>query len=158
MNRLWTPWRMTFIKEHKTLQGCVFCNLPKEHSDEKNLILKRTEHSFIILNKYPYNPGHLMVIPFKHTADFAELTPSELLDMHVNMQVTLVALKKEMKPQGFNVGMNLGEAGGAGIREHMHYHIVPRWSGDSNFMPIFGETKVLPETLDQTYARLKPHF
>lgn len=146
---------MTFIKESRQAKGCVFCDLPAENRDEPNLILHRTASSFLIFNKYPYNPGHLMAIPFRHTADFASLTAEELLDLHRLTQVAVTILSKEMDPQGFNIGMNLGEAGGAGIRDHLHYHIVPRWNGDTNFMPVLGETKALPETLEQTYRRLK---
>jgi len=158
MKHLWAPWRMKFLDTHAKTLGCVFCTLPAEDADEKNLILHRSTHCFVIFNKYPYNPGHLMVIPFRHTSNFLELTADELLDMQQQLQTSMAALKKQMEPQGFNLGMNLGEAGGAGIRDHLHYHIVPRWNGDTNFMPALGHTKVLPETLDATYKKLKSFY
>ncbi|MCB0307942.1 MAG: HIT domain-containing protein [Bdellovibrionales bacterium] len=158
MKRLWTPWRMPFIKEFKTLKGCVFCELLAAKEDDKNFILHRSSTCFVVLNKYPYNTGHLMVIPNLHTADFKDLDSQTLLDLHIQIQKSIGAIQMVMNPQGFNLGMNLGEAGGAGIRHHMHYHIVPRWNGDTNFMPITAETRVLPETLDQTYQKLKPEF
>ena len=158
MKHLWTPWRMPFIREHKALKGCVFCDLVSQGVGESTLILYRGSHAFVIFNKYPYNPGHLMVIPNRHTADFLSFSKDELLELHELKQRALAALKEEMKPQGFNIGMNLGEAGGAGIKDHLHYHVVPRWNGDTNFMPMIGETKVLPEALDATYRRMRPYF
>jgi ATP adenylyltransferase len=146
---------MEFIKKMPmTTSGCVFCALPSENSDQKNLILYRGKSSFMILNRYPYNSGHLMVIPFEHTSNLATLNDEALLEVHQLIVKSMGALKKAMNAQGFNVGMNLGEAGGAGIREHLHYHVVPRWNGDTNYMPVLGETKVLPESLDETFERL----
>ena len=160
MKSLWAPWRMQFIEENmKTPSNdCVFCTLPAENNDEKNLIVGRSEHAFIILNRYPYNCGHLMVIPYKHTSNMADLDEATLLDMHKCVRDTVEILKKAMNPHGHNIGMNLGEAGGAGIRDHLHYHIVPRWNGDTNFMPVMDDTKVLPESLEDTYNRLAPLF
>ena len=159
MKRLWAPWRMKFLnQDHGKPSGCVFCVLPAEKSDEKNLILHRSAHAFTIFNKYPYNPGHLMVIPFRHTANFAELSADELLDMQRQLQQSIVVLKKSMNPQGFNIGMNLGEAGGAGIRDHLHYHVVPRWNGDASFIAVTAETRVVPQYLTETYAALRPFF
>jgi ATP adenylyltransferase len=155
---LWAPWRIRFILEHLKIPGCVFCKAPKENSDPKNLIVHRSTHSFTIMNKYPYNSGHLMVVPFRHTGDFASLSAEELTDIHIEVQRAIRALNETMHPQGFNIGMNLGEAGGAGIRDHVHYHVVPRWNGDTNFMPVLGETKVLPESLEETFARLAPLY
>jgi ATP adenylyltransferase len=151
---LWAPWRIRFILDCLQSPGCVFCSAPKEKDDPRVLIVHRSTHSFTILNKYPYNSGHLMVVPYRHTSDFATLTPEEMSDIHEEVRRAVRALTASMKPQGFNVGMNLGEAGGAGIRDHLHYHVVPRWNGDTNYMPVLGETKVLPESLEETLARL----
>ncbi len=154
MNRLWAPWRIRFILENLKTSGCVFCSLSKQNDDRQSLILKRSRHAFILMNKYPYNSGHLMVVPFRHTSNLTDLSDEALADMHGLIRDSVEALKVALKPQGFNVGMNLGEAGGAGIRDHLHYHVVPRWNGDTNYLPVIGETKVLPESLEETYARL----
>ncbi|MFH1017581.1 MAG: HIT domain-containing protein [Pseudomonadota bacterium] len=158
MKSLWAPWRIRFILENLTRSGCVFCSLPKNDEDRKNLILARSRHAFVIMNKYPYNSGHLMVVPYRHTSELSALPDEVLTDMHLLIRDSIEALKEGLKPQGFNVGMNLGEAGGAGIRDHLHYHVVPRWNGDTNYMPVIGETKVLPESLEETYARLVEAF
>ena len=158
MKSLWAPWRIKFILEALKIPGCVFCKASKESDDTKNLIVHRSKHSFTILNKYPYNSGHIMVVPFRHSGDFSALTDEELLDMHKEIRRAVKALQETMHPQGFNIGMNLGEAGGAGIRDHIHYHVVPRWNGDTNCMPVLADTKVLPESLNETYARLNPVF
>jgi len=149
---------MAFIKEARTTSGCVLCSLPAEGNDAKNMIVSRSKHSYIILNKYPYNSGHLMVTPLRHTAELSALSNDELLDLHQLIRDSVEVLKQTFHPQGFNIGINLGEAGGAGIREHLHYHVVPRWNGDTNYMPVTGETKVLPESLDETYQRIAPSF
>jgi ATP adenylyltransferase len=155
---LWAPWRIKFILEALKIPGCVFCKTSQETDDVKNLIVHRSRHSFTILNKYPYNTGHVMVVPFRHVGDFSTLTDEELLDIHQEIRRAVNALKEAMKPQGFNIGMNLGEAGGAGIRDHLHYHVVPRWNGDTNCMPVLADTKVLPEGLEETVKRLIPLF
>jgi len=137
--------------------GCVFCDrvrLPEEY-DRKNLILLRAEHNFVILNLYPYNSGHLMVVPNRHTADFASMDAETVNEMMALAQRLLRTIEAEYKPQGFNLGMNLGRVAGAGVADHVHMHVVPRWAGDSNFMPIVGATKVMPELLETTYDRLK---
>ena len=155
---LWAPWRIKFILDALKIPGCVFCKTSKEGDDLRNLIVHRSQHSFTILNKYPYNSGHIMVVPFRHVGDFSTLTDEELLDIHREIRRGVDVLKEAMRPQGFNIGMNLGEAGGAGIRDHLHYHVVPRWNGDTNFMPALGDTKVLPEALEETAARLLKSF
>jgi ATP adenylyltransferase len=136
---------------------CVFCDrvaLPPER-DRESLILLRAEHNFIILNLYPYNSGHLMVVPYKHTADFAGLDGDVVGEMTDLMQRMVQVIEAEYSPQGFNIGMNLGRVAGAGVADHVHMHLVPRWAGDTNFMPIVGQTKVMPEMLETTYDRLK---
>jgi ATP adenylyltransferase len=156
MERLWAPWRMEYIGSAKEGedQGCIFCEKPKEGDDEKALILARTELSFAMLNRYPYNSGHLMVAPFRHVGELEALTDEESLDLQRLMQRSIKALKEAMQPEGFNIGMNLGVVAGAGIPDHLHWHVVPRWTGDTNFMPVVGETKVLPELLERTWSQL----
>ncbi len=138
--------------------GCILCGLLTQKDSEENLILSRNADSFIVINKFPYNTAHLMVVPNVHESDFTKLSASVLASMSAHMQKIISVLNQVYQPVGFNMGMNLGKAAGAGIPDHVHYHIVPRWIGDNNFMPIIGETKVLPETPEQSYKRLKPHF
>ncbi|MGQ0669364.1 MAG: HIT family protein [Actinomycetota bacterium] len=159
MEHLWTPWRMEYIQAAKgEPEGCVFCELPEKDDDAQVRILKRGGRGFVILNSYPYNPGHLMVAPLRHTGDLESLDADEQLELAGLLQDAVRALREEMEPHGFNVGMNLGRIAGAGIPDHLHWHVVPRWSGDTNFMPIVGQTRVLPELLDETYRRLRPRF
>ncbi len=160
MERLWTPWRMEYIRaatkeEHV---GCIFCDLPREGDDQRARILRRGRLGFVILNAFPYNPGHLMVAPYRHVGDPEDLADAELLELGHLLKEATRALREEMEPHGFNIGMNLGRAAGAGIPDHLHWHVVPRWSGDANFMPVIGQTKVLPELLEETYRRLAPRF
>jgi ATP adenylyltransferase len=157
MDRLWTPWRMTYVGTGKPV-GCIFCVKPAENRDADHLILGRSERAYVLLNLYPYNSGHLMVVPYLHTGDLATLPPDVGADVLALTQRSISALTAEYHPQGFNVGMNLGEVAGGSVSAHLHLHVVPRWGGDTNFMPITAETKVLPETLDQTYRRLRPYF
>jgi ATP adenylyltransferase len=140
-----------------TSTGCVFCDrirLP-ESQDRASLILLRAHHNFVILNLYPYNSGHLMIVPYLHTADFVALPPDTLAEMGTLAQRMVRVITEEYHPQGFNLGMNLGRVAGAGVADHLHLHVVPRWAGDTNFMPIVGATKVMPELLETTYDRLK---
>lgn len=155
MDRLWTPWRMSYIKTAGKTEDCIFCDLPAAGDDESSLIVARGEKAFIILNRFPYNSGHVMVAPFRHIAKYAALEPDEHADIAALTTRCLTALEQVYEPEGFNLGMNMGRAGGAGIAHHLHQHIVPRWTGDANYMTTVGETKVLPETLEQTYARLR---
>jgi ATP adenylyltransferase len=160
MQPLWAPWRMEFI-EGGAPAGCIFCAFPKETGDEadrRNLIVARTPLSFAILNRYPYNSGHLMVIPLRHTADFTALTDEETRDLNKLLQRSISALSEAYRPDGFNIGMNLGRSAGAGIADHLHYHAVPRWAGDTNFMPVLGATKVLVEHLSKGYDKLHAIF
>lgn len=159
IKQLWAPWRMEFITSDKEKgSGCVFCKLKSETNDKQNLILHRTDEAFVILNKYPYNNGHVMVVPNKHTGDLSELNDKELKTMMALGRESVTALKKAYKPEGFNLGMNLGAAGGAGIREHVHLHVVPRWQGDTNFMPVCAETKSMPQHLTESFDALVEHF
>ena len=156
MERLWTPWRMQYVRE--TLQepsDCLFCELPKRQDDAASLLLERGERAFSVLNLYPYNTAHAMVAPYLHTADLAALPPDVGTDLLGLVQRTVGAIAAEYRPDGFNIGMNLGRVAGAGVPDHLHVHIVPRWGGDTNFMPLIADTKVLPESLDQTHARLR---
>ena len=136
--------------------GCVFCLINDGHEAER--VLARTALAFVVLNKFPYNPGHLLVVPGRHVGDLEALTPEENADVQALLQRAVRALKEETEPQGFNIGLNLGRVGGAGIPEHLHWHVIPRWSGDTNFMSVVGETRVLPELLADTYRRLAPRF
>ncbi|MCC7368231.1 MAG: HIT domain-containing protein [Chloroflexi bacterium] len=157
MDRLYTPWRMNYVGGEKP-RGCIFCAKPAEEQDEKNLILGRSEHAYALLNLYPYNSGHLMVVPYQHTGDLAGLPSAVATDVMALTQRAVAAVTAEYHPQGFNVGLNLGEVAGGSISAHLHVHVVPRWGGDTNFMPVTADTKVLPETLDRTWERLRPHF
>ena len=159
MERLWSPWRMEYIEAAKDdPDGCIFCDLPAKGDDAATLILARGERAFVLMNSFPYNPGHLMVAPFRHAGDFEELHDDELADIDALLKRSLRALREEMEPQGFNIGMNLGRVAGAGIPDHVHWHVVPRWNGDTNFMPVVGQTRVLPELLEETYRKLAPRF
>lgn len=158
MERLWTPWRMAYIKGDARAPGCIFCDLPalEASNDRDSLILARGERAYVIMNKFPYNSGHLMIAPYTHTNDFEVITPEEHNEIAVLTARCVAALKGLYGPEGFNIGLNLGRAGGAGIVDHLHTHIVPRWSGDTNYMTTVGGTKVLPETLEETYDKLHP--
>lgn len=155
MDRIWAPWRGDYVTGIGKTEGCVFCKLPKLDNDKDNLILYRGKTCFIIMNLFPYNNGHLMVIPYRHLNDFTLMTDEEMLEMNKLTSKALQAVKSTMNPQGFNTGMNLGRAAGSGIDDHIHYHIVPRWAGDSNFMPVIGQTKVISEHMVTTYDKLK---
>lgn len=156
MDVLNAPWRMKYIdKSNKEKIDCIFCEFIKEREDEKRLILYRGKKAFVMFNAFPYNPGHLMVAPYRHTGNYDELNQEEILEINLLVQKCLKVLKKTMDPHGFNIGINMGKVAGAGFEDHVHVHIVPRWEGDTNFMPVVGETKVIPEALDVTYRKLK---
>jgi ATP adenylyltransferase len=157
MQTLWAPWRMDFIRAEKP-KGCIFCLFPAEADDRKNLVLGRSRLSFVMLNKYPYNNGHLMVIPRRHVADLTQLPEPEFMDLHRLLGLAVDTLRGSYRPEGFNVGMNLGRIAGAGIEQHLHYHVVPRWGGDSSFMPVLADTKVMVEHLEASWDRLRPPF
>jgi ATP adenylyltransferase len=163
LDRLYTPWRFDYIKgasgeKTGTGDGCVFCTIAARDEDENTFILHRAARNFVVLNIYPYTSGHLMIVPFEHTADFAALakeTSDELMDLAKRAQAIL---EETYRPHGFNLGMNLGRAAGAGVSDHLHLHVLPRWFGDANFMTAVGETRVIPEDLRSTYERLRGLF
>ena len=156
MDRIWAPWRKSYIRHTlKRAKGCLFCRLPREHKDPRNLILARNKSAYAILNLYPYNNGHILIIPYRHTDSLHQLSDHEKLDWLRLYDETIVALKRTLKPNGFNVGINLGRIAGAGIPKHIHLHIVPRWKGDINFMPVTANTKVVSESLRSVYDEVK---
>lgn len=157
LERLWAPWRIRYILSFNK-KGCIFCKALKQNRDEENYILTRGDKAFVVMNTFPYNNGHLMVAPMRHVGDIEKLDGEELNDMVKLVKKSVEALKKALKPDGFNLGMNLGKVAGAGVEGHLHIHIVPRWSGDTNFMPIISGTKIMSQALDEAYKMLKEHF
>ena len=157
MRILWAPWRIKYILSPKR-KKCFLCEAAKSNNDEENLVVFRGYTCFVILNRYPYNNGHLMIATYRHVGDLAELNMAELFELNFLAQLALRALRRAMKPDGFNIGLNLGKVAGAGVKDHIHVHVVPRWEGDTNFMPVLAETKVIPEALDSTYKKLKKEF
>lgn len=158
MNVLWAPWRMEYILSDKKGEGCIFCPGDDRAGDKDRLILHVGSMSMVVMNKYPYNNGHLLVAPVRHSPDLAGLSDEENLDLILMVKKSLGILKKVMKPEGFNVGLNMGKAAGAGVEAHLHFHIVPRWGGDTNFMPVTGDVRVIPEHLQNTYEKLRSYF
>src|SRR6185295_7709957 len=158
MNHLWSPWRMEYIENNNKPDGCVFCLAQGMEDSAENLIAFRGERSYVILNRYPYTSGHLMVIPFEHQPNLEELDAETRAEMMELTARSMTVLRKIYNPQAFNMGANIGEAAGAGVKEHVHIHIVPRWAGDTNFMSAVAETRVLPEALEDTYQRVKAAF
>ncbi|MBN1896021.1 HIT domain-containing protein [bacterium] len=158
MGTLWAPWRMEYIEKCDEPAGCIFCEKPSQSRDSENLIVYRAGTAFVILNRFPYNNGHLMIVPFRHTSELAMLQERECSEIFRLIVLSQEVLRHVMKPHGFNIGMNVGRVAGAGIVGHLHFHVVPRWDGDTNFMPILGHAKVLSEALEQTYAKLKAGF
>ena len=152
MKSLWAPWRIEYIKGEKG-DGCIFCEKPKEEANKNNLILYKGKTGFIIMNRYPYSNGHLMAVPYKHTSELSDLDSAERLEL-MDLTSMCIDILGAFNAEGFNVGMNMGIAGGAGIDDHLHYHIVPRWSGDTNYMPIIADVKIMPEYLEDTYEAL----
>ena len=153
MDRLWAPWRIKYIRAHKKEKGCIFCRAVK--SAKPDYVIFKTRHSIAMLNIFPYNNGHIMVSPKRHTAELTQLTDQEALDIFGAIIKAKKILDKILKPQGYNIGMNILRCAGAGIVAHLHIHIVPRWVGDTNFMPVVHQTKVISESLDELYKRLK---
>jgi ATP adenylyltransferase len=155
MEQLWAPWRMQYIKRADGAEGCIFCAFPAEERDDENLIVLRGERAFIILNAFPYSNGHLMISPYRHTADLDQLEDAEMLEMMSLTRRSVNLLKEAFRPDGFNIGINMGRAAGAGIEDHVHIHVVPRWSGDTNFMPVLGDVRVIPESLQAVHSTLR---
>ncbi len=155
-----TPWRMAYIQgaDEPAETGCVLCSRGRVDPQPTNLVLFRGAQCYILMNLYPYNTGHLMVVPYTHTAELIQLDAAIADELFGLVRQSVAILSAALAPHGFNIGMNLGRTAGAGIDEHLHMHIVPRWDGDTNFMPIVGGTKLIPEALDQTYAKLRPRF
>ncbi|MFC1948954.1 HIT domain-containing protein [Chloroflexota bacterium] len=157
MEHIWAPWRMEFIRMKKP-EGCFLCETPKEDKDTENYILFRGEKNFVILNSYPYNPGHMLVAPYRHIDGLAAMTDEERKEHFDIASQCVEVLKKVLSPEGFNLGINLEKVAGAGIADHIHTHIVPRWQGDSNFMTVIADVRVVPEALADTYQKLKGKF
>ena len=157
MERIWAPWRIEYIRKKKS-EGCILCEILKQDEDVSNYILYRGAENAIILNSYPYNPGHLMVVPYKHIASLEDLTEKERNEHFALVSRSVKVLRQVFNSEGFNIGINLGKVAGAGINGHVHTHIVPRWQGDTNFMPVLGATRVLPEALAETYQKLAGKF
>ena len=157
MEQVWAPWRMKYILMDKS-KGCFLCENLKQDDDAANYILYRGRKNFVIMNVYPYNPGHLMVAPYRHVASLEELTKEELHEHSEIVSRSLKVLRQVFDPQGFNIGVNIGKVAGVGLEGHVHTHIVPRWQGDTNFMPVTADTKVVSEALDETYKKLEGKF
>jgi len=157
LDRLWAPWRIKYVSRKKP-RGCIFCKALKERGDKKNFVVLRSKYCFAILNTYPYNNGHVMIVPKRHVKSLEDLREVELLDMNKVLIKIKSTLKRILNPGGFNIGMNIGKVAGAGIAGHIHTHIVPRWLGDTNCMPIIANTKVVSQSLEDLYARIKKNL
>jgi ATP adenylyltransferase len=159
MKRLWAPWRMKYISEiSKKDDGCIFCAKPLETADKSNLILHRGDKNFIILNAFPYSNGHVLIVPYLHTSELEKLDEAVSKESWRFLVLCKKVLAKVYKPDGFNIGMNIGRSAGAGIEQHLHIHIVPRWNGDVNFMPVMSDTRVISQDIGDTYDLLVPVF
>jgi ATP adenylyltransferase len=158
--RIWAPWRLAYVKDASkdVEQDCIFCAKPAEESDEANLIVHRGERAFVILNLFPYTNGHLMITPYDHLSSIADVPGETVAEMMGLAQQAIRILEQEYAPHGFNVGFNQGRVAGAGVEHHIHMHVVPRWGGDNNFMPVLADTRVMPQTVEQTYAALNGTF
>jgi ATP adenylyltransferase len=157
MEHIWAPWRIQYILEEKP-EGCILCDKPGEDRDAQNYILYRGAKNFIMMNSYPYNPGHLLVAPYRHIGNLEELNPDERSEHFELVSRSIVVLKEAFKPGGFNIGANIGKVAGAGIDDHFHSHIVPRWQGDTNYVPVLGDVRVVPQALADTYKMLAGKF
>jgi ATP adenylyltransferase len=158
MNQLWAPWRMEYIGQSEPLPGCLFCAMVQPAGDDHDHVVYRGKRAFVVLNRYPYNAGHLMVVPHQHVGALNKLEPEMAAEMLTTAQLAVRVLEEAMRPEGFNLGINQGKAAGAGIEDHIHLHVVPRWNGDTNFMPVLAGAKVIPEHLSATAAKLRPIF
>ncbi len=154
MDRLWAPWRIKYILSPKD-EGCFICEaIKKPEKDKENLVLYRSKNSLVIMNKYPYNNGHILIAPFEHNIEYENLNKDSLLEINILSQKMIKVLKSTLNPDGFNLGYNFGRVSGAGLEDHIHLHIVPRWNGDTNFMPVLDDTRVISEALLETYNKL----
>lgn len=160
LTRLWAPWRYAYVTSISRRKGCFLCDAIKIESTkpEESLVVHKTTYTIVVLNRYPYNPGHLLIAPVRHVADLEDLNEKELSDLIENIVLSKIVIKKIYNPDGFNIGLNLGKVAGAGLEEHLHFHIVPRWSGDTNFMVTLASTKVIVEALEQSYLRIREGF
>lgn len=158
MKVLWAPWRMEYILSDKEEGECIFCPGRDRSQDEERLILHVGSLTMVVMNRYPYNNGHLLVAPCRHVAGLEELSPEETQGLMANVRRSIRALKAVMAPEGFNVGLNLGQVAGAGMEDHLHFHIVPRWNGDTNLMTVVGDVRVIPEHIRDSYEKLRVHF
>jgi len=153
LDKLWAPWRIKYVSKVK-VKGCIFCSAFKKKNDKKNFVVYRSKQSFAILNTFPYNNGHVMIVPNRHVAGLDGLTEREIVDMYKVLKIMIARLRKVIKPAGFNVGINLGRVSGAGIDKHLHMHLVPRWFGDTNFMPVITGTKIISQSLEELYKKI----
>lgn len=158
MDHLWSPWRYRYVSKAEKTEGCIFCSKPQQNRDAENLILHRGFHCYVILNRYPYTTGHLMVVPYAHVATLEAASAESLQELMALTSAASRHLRSVYRPEGMNIGMNIGECAGAGIAGHLHMHLLPRWPGDVNFMTSIGETRVIPEDLGTTYQRLSRAF
>jgi ATP adenylyltransferase len=158
MDVLWAPWRMDYILSDEKAGGCIFCLGEDRQEDENRLILHVGLKTMVMMNRFPYINGHLLVAPIRHVPGLERLTDEENLELLKTVRKSVEILKKVMNPEGFNIGLNLGRVAGAGVEEHMHFHIVPRWNGDTNYMTVLGDVRVIPEHLKETYRKLRPHY
>jgi ATP adenylyltransferase len=158
MERIWAPWRIDYVLKKEREQGCIFCTKPASDKDDENLIVHRGKGAFTMMNKFPYNNGHLLIVPYVHVSDICSLSEEQNSLLTQEVCRSIQVLRHTMKAEGFNVGLNLGEVAGAGIEEHLHYHVVPRWNGDTNIMPVLADIKVIPEHLLSTCKRLRESF
>jgi ATP adenylyltransferase len=158
MKVLWAPWRMGYILSEQKNQHCIFCPGEDRGGDEERLILHMGSRTLVMMNRFPYNNGHLLVAPVKHASGLEQLNNKETMDLLLMVRRSIEILKEVMNPEGFNVGLNLGHVAGAGMEEHMHFHIVPRWKGDTNYMTVLGDVRVIPEHIRETYRKLLPRF
>jgi ATP adenylyltransferase len=158
--RIWAPWRLAYVKDaaKDVEEGCIFCAKPAEEDDERNLIVHRGERCFVILNLFPYTNGHMMIAPFEHVAALQDVDAETIAEMMALAQQGMRALEDAYAPHGYNVGFNQGRVAGAGVEHHIHMHVVPRWGGDTNFMPVLGDTRVLPQSLEDSFAALRDRF
>jgi ATP adenylyltransferase len=158
--RIWAPWRLAYVKDASkdSAEECIFCAKPAEDDDEANLIVHRGDRCFVILNLYPYTNGHLMIAPYEHLATLPALGSETVAEMMALSQRAMTILEESYQPHGYNVGFNQGRVAGAGVEHHIHMHVVPRWGGDTNFMPVLADTRVMPQTLEQSYEALKGKF